>query len=296
MVKSLDHPELEFVQAKSYQSGRALGPPIWFVWHDMEASEWSGRAESTAEYFRTLPDGRSVSAHYCADNDSVVQCVRLEDTAHTAGGNPGNPLGINIELSGFARQTRAEWLDEFGLAMFQRMAPIIRSDAKRFGIPLRWLSDDQLRARQPGMTTHGQVGRVFGGTTHTDPGPAFPYDVVLKIMAGGFVVAGARFTFQGFPDEADYSPATPGGPSRTHITDGVRYLVQQYSSTADKIKTQAGFGPIINLTPANTGYSTYAVAVRVYCGRSDPGELAGGDGATAKNFAISLSGIATPQE
>jgi hypothetical protein len=80
----------------------------------------------------------------------------------------------------------------------------------------------------------------------------------------------SRFTFEDFPDNPPV--ATPGGPSRIHITDGLRYIIQQYSNTADKLKTSAGFGPVINLTPTNTGFATYATAVGVYCGKPDPGE------------------------
>ena len=72
----------------------------------MEASEYSGRAESTAMYFHDVPDDRRVSSHYCVDNDSVIQCVKLRDSAWTVGNRPGNNRGINWELSGFARQTR----------------------------------------------------------------------------------------------------------------------------------------------------------------------------------------------
>lgn len=184
MATSNDHPELQFVQARGFTAGRPDGPPLWIVWHDMEASETLTRAESTAAYFAAPPDDRRVSSHYCADADSVVQCVDLDDSAWTVGNRQGNNRGINWELAGFASQTRAQWLDPFGLAMLRRAAPIVRSDANRFGIPLRWLTDDQVRAMQPGMSTHVQLGRIFGGTTHTDPGPAFPYDVVLTIMKG----------------------------------------------------------------------------------------------------------------
>lgn len=183
MPTSIDHPELAFVQAKSYTKGRT-GAPLWIVVHDMEAGESSTRAESTATYFATLTDGRSVSSHYCVDSDSVVQCVLLKDTAHTTGGNPGNPRGINWELAGFARQTRAEWLDPFGLAMFARMAPIVRADAARFGIPLQRRTVAELKAFKPGITSHNDIREAFGGTTHTDPGPNFPWDVFLSMMRG----------------------------------------------------------------------------------------------------------------
>src|SRR5688572_25504039 len=134
MPTSPDHPSLQFVQASGYTPGRPDGPPLWIVIHDMEAHETSTTAEGTAQYFATGAGGRSVSSHYTVDNNSVVHCVRLADVAWTVGNRPGNNRGINWELSGFASQSREQWLDPFGVAMVGQMAPIVQADSKRFGI------------------------------------------------------------------------------------------------------------------------------------------------------------------
>ena len=184
MATSPDHPELQFVQASGYTSGRPDGPPLWIVIHDMEANETPTTAENTAQYFATGAGGRDVSSHYCADDTSVVQCVRLADVAWTVGNRPGNNRGINWELSGFAAQTREQWLDPFGVAMFGQIAPIIRSDAAKYGIPLRRCTIDDLKAFRPGITSHNDLGVAFGGTDHTDPGPNFPWDYLLGLLGG----------------------------------------------------------------------------------------------------------------
>lgn len=186
MAYSPDHPLLTFVQAKYYGTGRSRNvSPLWIVIHDMEAGEYSGRAESTAAYFANPGDDRTVSSHYTVDNDSVIQCVLLKDTAWTVGNAPGNNRGINWELAGFARQTREEWLDPFGLAMFAQMAPYVRSDAARYGIPLERRTVSELLSGKPGITSHNDLRVAFGGTTHTDPGPNFPWDVFMDMMRGG---------------------------------------------------------------------------------------------------------------
>lgn len=182
MSNSPDHPQLRFVQAKGFTPGRPDGPPLWIVVHSMEATETSTRAESTAAYFANPGDGRSVSSHYTVDSDSVVQCVLLRDTAWTVGNRPGNNRGINWELSGFARQSREDWLDPFGLVMFAQMAPIVQADAAQFNIPLRRCTISDLVNRRPGITSHNDLRIAFGGTTHTDPGPNFPWDVFLTII------------------------------------------------------------------------------------------------------------------
>lgn len=169
------------MQCKGYTKGRALGPPLWIVFHDMEASELPNRAESLAQYGATVPDGRQVSWHYAADSDSVVQCVRLADTAWTVG-NVGNQLGINWEFAGFAAQNRDQWLDAYGVAMLDKAIPIMVRDMRTYGIPARWLTDAEVKAKQKGLTTHDQLRRCFGGTTHTDPGKYFPADYVLDLI------------------------------------------------------------------------------------------------------------------
>lgn len=232
MATSPDHPELQFVQAKSYTKGRT-GALLWIVVHDMEAGESSTRAESTAQYFATLTDGRSVSSHYCVDSDSVVQCVRLADTAHTTGGNPGNPRGINWELAGVARQTRDEWLDPFGRAMFAQMAPIVRADAKRFGIPLERRTVAELKAFKPGITSHNDIREAFGGTTHTDPGPNFPWDVFLEIMRGDDMAISERdFDILIWRVKALIynEPKVSGGPTKGEVNQ--QYIANEAAKAA----------------------------------------------------------------
>jgi hypothetical protein len=190
MATSPDHPELQFVEALQtdgkpmYTKGRPDGPPLWVVIHDMEAHETPTTAEATAQYFHTGAGGRSVSSHYTADLDSVVQCVLLQDVAWTVGNRAGNYRGINWELSGFAAQTREQWLDPFGVAMFDQIAPIIRSDAARYHIPLERRSIAELKAYKPGVTSHNDLRLAFGVTDHTDPGPNFPWDYLMALLNG----------------------------------------------------------------------------------------------------------------
>lgn len=182
MATSNDHPGLPFVQAQGYTRGRPDGPPLWQVIHDMEASEHSLRAESTAAYFANPGDGRSVSAHFCVDDNSVVQCVDEDDSAWTVGNRPGNYRGVNWELSGFARQTHSEWLDPFGVAMFDQLVPIMAASMRRWGIPNRWCTVGDLQARRPGLTTHNDLRLAFNITTHTDPGAGFPRNYLQQLL------------------------------------------------------------------------------------------------------------------
>lgn len=166
----------------AYTRGRPDGPPIWVVMHDMEFPERPDAAEWTAAYFARGADGRSVSSHYVADVDSIIQCVRLADTAWTVGNRAGNYRGINWELAGYANQTREQWLDPFSRGMLERVAVVMRRDMARYNIPARVLTDAQVKAFTPGVTSHAQLGRAFGGTDHTDPGRSFPWDMLIGLL------------------------------------------------------------------------------------------------------------------
>jgi len=199
VTQSPDHPELVFLEAlktngaPAYTIGRPDGPPIWIVMHDMEATERATCAEDTAQYFHTGAGGRSVSSHYCCDDNSIVQCVRLKDSAWTVGNRPGNNRGINYELCGFASQTRDQWLDAFGEAMFERVAVIIRSDAARYNIPLVRRTVAELKAWKPGVTSHNDLREAFGNTTHTDPGANFPWDYFIPLLNGEDMSTAAEY-------------------------------------------------------------------------------------------------------
>lgn len=180
-----DHPDIPYIQAKRFGEGRPDGPPLWIVWHTMEEDELPDTAERVARYFATLSDDRTVSAHYCVDANSDVQCVRTGDVAWTVGNRAGNYRGISIELAGRAAQTPAQWADPYSTAMLRRACRIAARDMARYAIPARWCTIEDLHARRPGMTTHNDCRIAFGGTTHTDPGPGFPRDLVLALVAGG---------------------------------------------------------------------------------------------------------------
>jgi N-acetyl-anhydromuramyl-L-alanine amidase AmpD len=81
-------------------TGRAIDV---IVMHTMEIAERPDAAAICARWFRSRVSG--VSAHYCVDAQTVIQCVREKDVGWHARG--GNTDSIGVELAGFARQTAA---------------------------------------------------------------------------------------------------------------------------------------------------------------------------------------------
>ena len=148
------------------------------VIHSMEAPEKGTTAENVAKFFQNLPPNRKASAHLCIDNNSIVQCVLDNDVAFAAPG--ANHNGIQLELAGFARQTRAEWLDEYGKALLENAANAAAQYCLKYNIPRKHLTNDQLRNGHEGIIGHVQASEVFKKSDHTDPGKGFPWDYFIE--------------------------------------------------------------------------------------------------------------------
>lgn len=153
------------------------------VMHSMEAPEKGNTAENVARFFQNPrdPKGNPVraSAHLCVDSDSIVQCVMDNNVAFAA---PGvNNDGIHIEQAGFARQTRAEWLDPYGILMLNLSANVAAQYCLKYNIPVKHLSNAELKAGEKGIIGHSQATAIYKPNNgHTDPGTGFPWDSFME--------------------------------------------------------------------------------------------------------------------
>ena len=114
------------------------------------------------------------SAHLVVDD---VECYRTLDNEVIPWGAKGaNTRGFHIEIAGFAEWNHGEWMkhDE----ALRRAAYKAAVHAKKFGIPIRWLTGAQLKAGEKGFVTHAMCTTAFGGT-HIDPGRQCPTDQLL---------------------------------------------------------------------------------------------------------------------
>lgn len=165
-----------FKQARNYTKGR-IKPVQLIVLHSMESPERVNTAENVAGYFAGS-NAPMASAHYCVDADSIVQSVRLEDTAYHC--KNANANGVGIEHAGYAKQTRNEWLDPYGKAMLELSAQLTAALCSRYNIPPRraqFASKDNPRVVSPGICGHADVPNHG---SHWDPGPGFPMDYYLE--------------------------------------------------------------------------------------------------------------------
>jgi hypothetical protein len=170
-----------WVPSPNVSAGRP-GPIRWVVWHDTEGNETNGAALGVARGWFGIKSSQ-VSAHVVCDGLDVVECVKPQDRAWHCGPN-GNGFGYGIEIVGKASQSVTDWRDPYSVAALQNAARWVLSVPALADLPRRFLTNGELASGMRGHITHAQVTRVLGGTSHTDPGPNFPFDVVTAYLNG----------------------------------------------------------------------------------------------------------------
>lgn len=167
-----------FIQARNYTptDNRAIS---LIVIHTMETPEKVLTARHVAEWFAS-PKAPKASAHYCIDSRETIQCVAEKDVAWAAPG--ANSTGIHIEHAGFARQSTAEWADEFSDLTLQRSAIVAASICLRYSLPVVCLSVEDVKAGKKGICSHDTISKAFKKSTHWDPGPNFPWVKYLMLV------------------------------------------------------------------------------------------------------------------
>ena len=179
----------------AYAHGGPMPKPTLIVIHDAETPLKAGYAVSLAtNWFGTSRAG--TSAHYIADPVDVVKMLD-ENTVAWHVGPAANGFTIGVEQSGYVTLSRAQWTTADGMTQLGKVGALVADIAGRHSIPLRWATDAQIRAAANGtpggICHHDDIRRVLGGTTHTDPAPNYPSDLLAQAW--------------GDPQEDDVTPA-----------------------------------------------------------------------------------------
>lgn len=96
-----------------------------------------------------------------------------------AAGWTGNRIALHACLAGKAAFTRAQWLQRG--SQLDALARWLAFESKANAIPLERASITSIRTNGRGLAGHGDFSIAFPGETdHTDPGPAFPWDHVIR--------------------------------------------------------------------------------------------------------------------
>lgn len=172
--------DAKLIQARNFtQANRS--DVRWVVLHSTEGPRVKGAAAGVARWFAGA-SAPQASSHYVVDADEVVQCVAEKDIAWTQG--QANRDSISIEIVGFARYTRDEWLDDYGEPQLRRVARLVAEICQRWQIPIEFVDAGGIAERLGGITTHAVLTQAYGVRGgHTDPGDGFPLDTVLEWAA-----------------------------------------------------------------------------------------------------------------
>lgn len=152
------------------------------VQHSAECPLEAGYAKSLTQWANTpLSQGGPVASwHSFVDPSVRVRMVPWYYAAWHA--NYANPFSIGIEVAGYARFTKEQWLTPAGLKQLENLAHEWVYFAEMEKIPSRWLTNaevDKVMAGNrsiKGFCTHRQIDKA----TRTDPGNNFPYDKLMQ--------------------------------------------------------------------------------------------------------------------
>jgi len=86
----------------------------------------------------------------------------------------------NGASQGWSRQT---WLGHD--TMLRACAAWLAEEGARYGVPLVKIDANAISAGKSGLCGHGDCSAAGAGGDHTDPGPNFPWDVVIAYALGG---------------------------------------------------------------------------------------------------------------
>lgn len=158
----------------SYRGGpRSPSSISWVVIHDAEG----GNAQGVAAYGAST--GAQASWHVTSDDKISIRCLPDDIIGYHAY-SPANDIGLGLEICGYASWTKLQWYQH--QATLKRSAWVTARWCVRYKIPARWLTDEQIRERRPGILTHWDVTRVLRKGSHTDPGKNFPRTYFMYLV------------------------------------------------------------------------------------------------------------------
>lgn len=147
--------------------------------------------DGEASYATRRTDG--VSSHFYVDKDSVTQSIDTDDRVGHAGSNIGNNNAIAVEITGVNAKTRSWWLENVAWdKLGEVLAYVITHDPDFEGFEVRRASVAEMKSnpRVKAFYSHDDMRRAWGGTTHTDPGPDFPWDRLFQSVNSALGASG----------------------------------------------------------------------------------------------------------
>lgn len=160
--------------------GGAIQGPNQIVIHSVESGMTPGVGYSLMTGYWQNPANKT-SVHGIADPADFTYGVPDSLQAWHVGGS-GNQTALGVEHAGRAAFSAADWTTPAAVKMLNNSAREVAKLATKHGIPLRWLSIAQVKANEKGITTHNDMRLAGRDSTHTDPGPNFPYKLYMQLL------------------------------------------------------------------------------------------------------------------
>lgn len=172
-------PGIQFVQGRNDYAdsdGRKYGICIHNTSND-------ATAEGEASYATRRTDG--TSSHFYVDADSVVQSLDTASKAGHAGSTNANENAISVEITGTNEKTREWWLANVAWTELGRvLALVIRHHWPDGSFQVRRATVEEMKTnpKVKAFYSHNDCRLAWGGTTHDDPGPNFPWDKLFATV------------------------------------------------------------------------------------------------------------------
>jgi hypothetical protein len=148
------------------------------IWVAIHTTEGIMDARDLGYYWQRI---NSASSHAGCDNAKTVTYVDPVYASWTL--LNGNSRSVNMEICGWARWTRDEWLGPQRGRLVQA-ANWARQMCDRFGIPKRHIGATGVARGEAGIIGHVDYTNGAKDGTHWDPGPGFPWDVFINLVNG----------------------------------------------------------------------------------------------------------------
>lgn len=147
-------------------------------WLCIHTQEGNGSADSLARYL--CNPGNEVSYNTVGDTRETIDVVPFNLSPWAAMGANGRADHYCMAGS-FSGWSRDEWLRS---GLIDNAARWVAERARARGIPLDYVGTNGVRTGARGVIGHVDWTRGAGEGSHTDPGPNFPWDVLIDKARG----------------------------------------------------------------------------------------------------------------
>ncbi len=249
-------PAPRHIPARWHGGHQALSPCLRVVIHGTVSPCEPGGSVNVARYFQHA--ARPASAHYISDPTTTVQPVYDHTIAYHA---PPNRDTLGYELCDPQTGPRRRWRDAAHRAMLDRAARDVARLCLAYDVPIRRVTWVGLRRGKRGICGHAAVSRAWRQTSHTDPGPGFPWRRFIRaVRREARLLKGDDMPYRDWPKADRDALADDIVSALMHS----RWKVKKYDTDPGNKQGEREYQEMIRNTKANAGraYRTAGRALR----------------------------------